>query len=210
MSLANFLTVLRVVLVPFFVWAFLMDTVEGNWAACAIFIAAAVTDYFDGFFARRYHQVSNFGKIFDPLADKILVASALILFGVYDLVPDWMVFVILIREAVVTAIRFEALNQGRALAAEKSGKLKTVLQLTAVIATLILVALRSTVPSEAEWEQFILLFPPLKTALQAFMDYGPYVLTLLATLASIASGADFLWKNREFLGERHPRETPTR
>ena len=130
MNLPNKLTILRVIMVPFFIWAFLK---EEYLIATLIFCLASVTDALDGQIARKRNLVTNFGKIMDPLADKILVYSALCLFLQIDIIKGWMLIVILAREFIVAGMRTVAASEGRVLAAGMSGKIKTVLQMVGVI-----------------------------------------------------------------------------
>lgn len=130
MNLPNKLTIARMIAVPFFIIAFLLGMYP---VALVIFCAASVTDYFDGKIARSQNLVTNFGKIMDPLADKILVYSALCLFIETDSIDAWMLIVILAREFIVAGMRTVAASEGRVLAAGMSGKIKTVLQMIAVI-----------------------------------------------------------------------------
>ena len=130
MNLPNKLTMGRMIAVPFFIAAYLL-----GWhiAALALFCAASITDALDGHIARKRGLVTNFGKIMDPLADKILVYSALCLFIESGLISAWMLIIILAREFVVAGMRTVAASEGRVLAAGMSGKIKTVLQMAAVI-----------------------------------------------------------------------------
>ena len=135
MNLPNKLTILRVLMIPFFVLFMLWDITGAadKWIAAVIFIVASLTDMLDGKIARARGLVTNFGKIMDPLADKILVYSALCLFIETDSIEAWMLIIILAREFVVAGMRTVAASEGRVLAAGMSGKIKTVLQMIAVI-----------------------------------------------------------------------------
>ena len=130
MNLPNKLTVARVIAVPFFIAAFMMKYYT---IALIIFCLASLTDMLDGKIARARGLVTNFGKIMDPLADKILVYSALCLFIEDKIIAGWMLIIILCREFVVAGMRTVAAAEGRVLAAGMSGKIKTVLQMFAVI-----------------------------------------------------------------------------
>lgn len=134
MNLPNKLTLARIIMVPFFIAAFILKYYP---AALVLFCAASVTDYFDGKIARERNLVTNFGKIMDPLADKILVYSALCLFIESGLIKAWMLILILAREFIIAGMRTVAASEGRVLAAGMSGKIKTVLQMFAVIAYLL-------------------------------------------------------------------------
>ena len=129
MNLPNKLTIARVVVVPIFILLFLFNF---HLIAFVVFILAALTDLIDGQIARKYNLVSNFGKIMDPLADKILVYSAFCLMVENGLIPGWMLIVILTREFIVAGMRTVAASEGLVVAAGMSGKIKTVLQMVAV------------------------------------------------------------------------------
>ncbi|AEE45694.1 CDP-diacylglycerol--glycerol-3-phosphate 3-phosphatidyltransferase [Cellulomonas fimi] len=133
-NLANALTVVRILLVPFFAWALLADgghTVTGRLVATGIFVLAAVTDRLDGWLARRSGQITDLGKLLDPIADKLLVGSALVLLSALGDLPWWVTLVILVRELGITAMRFFLLRYV-VLPASRGGKLKTVLQSVAI------------------------------------------------------------------------------
>lgn len=134
MNLPNKLTVARVIAVPFFIASYMM-----NWylVAFVLFILASLTDLLDGKIARARNLVTNFGKIMDPLADKILVYSALCLFVENGTIPGWTLIIILAREFVVAGMRTVAASDGIVIAAGMSGKIKTVLQMVAVIVLII-------------------------------------------------------------------------
>ena len=134
MNLPNKLTVARVIAVPFFVAAYMLGTMTVScfWIALVIFIVASFTDMLDGKIARKRNLVTNFGKIMDPLADKILVYSALCLMVADGTVPGWMFIVILAREFAVSGMRTVAASEGIVVAAGMTGKIKTVLQMVAI------------------------------------------------------------------------------
>lgn len=138
MNLPNKLTVLRVIAVPFFVVLMLVpfggQPCEGwcKWTALGVFIAAALTDLVDGKLARKYQLVTNFGKFMDPLADKLLVCSALICLVDLKRIPSWVVIVIIAREFVISGIRLIAADDNVVIAASKWGKVKTVFQMIMV------------------------------------------------------------------------------
>lgn len=132
MNLPNKITMLRVIMIPFLAFFMLTDMVEGSkYIAVAIFIIASLTDTLDGFIARKYNLVSNFGKFMDPLADKLLVSTALICFvSVPDNpMPVWGVIIIISREFIISGFRLVAANEGIVLAASWLGKIKTTVQM---------------------------------------------------------------------------------
>ncbi len=136
MNLPNKLTIVRVCLIPFFVAALLFD--HGNnytmrIVANVLFIIASLTDLFDGKIARKYNMVTNFGKFMDPLADKLLVCSALICLIELGQLPAWVVIVIISREFIISGFRLVAADNGVVIAASYWGKFKTTFQMIAVI-----------------------------------------------------------------------------
>ena len=133
MNLPNKLTIFRVILIPFFIIALLVPGIPaGNWIALAIFIVASLTDLLDGKIARKYNLVTNFGKFMDPLADKLLVCSALICLVELSRIPSWMVVIIIAREFTISGFRLIAADNGVVIAASYWGKFKTTFQMIAV------------------------------------------------------------------------------
>lgn len=133
MNIPNQLTTLRVILIPVFMFFFTSDMAHANVIACAVFIIASLTDFLDGHLARKWHLVTNFGKIMDPFADKLLVLTALIYLAISGIIPGWPVIIIIGRELLVTSLRALAADNGIILAARKLGKYKTVSQMLAII-----------------------------------------------------------------------------
>lgn len=138
MNLPNKLTVLRMILVPFFVLALLWPFPHHFLVALALFGVASYTDHLDGMLARKNNQITDFGKFMDPLADKILVISALVCFVSLDLCDVWLVLLIIAREFMVTSIRLVAAGKGSVIAANNWGKVKTVSQIVAICVILLL------------------------------------------------------------------------
>lgn len=125
MTTANKLTILRVALIPVFLIVLYTGFGGSGYVALGIFIVACLTDFADGYIARHYHQVTNFGKFMDPLADKMLVMSAMCYFVECGQMPGWALAVVLLREFAVSGMRLVAVEQGRVIAAAWSGKIKT-------------------------------------------------------------------------------------
>lgn len=133
MNLPNKLTIFRVILIPFFIVFLLVPiTAYDKWIALAIFIIASLTDLLDGKIARKYNLVTNFGKFMDPLADKLLVCSALICLIELNKIPSWMVIIIIAREFIISGFRLVAADNGVVIAASYWGKFKTTFQMVAV------------------------------------------------------------------------------
>ncbi len=134
MNLPNKLTMFRVVLIPFFIVFLLVPVTPAydKWIALGIFIIASLTDLLDGKIARKYNLVTNFGKFMDPLADKLLVCSALICLIELNKIPSWMVIIIIAREFIISGFRLVASDNGVVIAASYWGKFKTTFQMAAV------------------------------------------------------------------------------
>ena len=136
MNLPNKLTVLRVIMIPFFVFFLLLENgANPTWRylSAAIFIVASFTDLLDGKIARKYNLVTNFGKFMDPLADKLLVCSALICLIQLEQLPSWIVIIIISREFIISGFRLVASDNGVVIAASYWGQFKTVFQMISVI-----------------------------------------------------------------------------
>ena len=122
MTTATKITLARVALIPVFMVLMLLGY---DWIGLAVFVVASVTDYLDGYIARNYNQVSNFGKFLDPLADKLLVVAAMLIFVEWGRMPSWAVMIVLAREFAVSGLRMVAATSGKIMAAGWSGKVKT-------------------------------------------------------------------------------------
>ncbi len=159
MNLPNKLTLLRVVMIPFFVAALLFDGGQNmtlRYAAAAIFIAASLTDLLDGKIARKYNLVTNFGKFMDPLADKLLVCSALICMVELAELPAWMVIVIISREFIISGFRLVASDNGIVIAASYWGKFKTTFQMIAIVLLILKIPALFLVTNICVWIALIL------------------------------------------------------
>lgn len=133
MNLPNKLTILRVLMVPVFLVILMIPGIPaGNWIALAVFIAASITDLFDGKIARKYNLITDFGKFMDPLADKLLVCSAMIALIELDRIPAWVVIVIIAREFIISGFRLVASDNGVVIAASWWGKIKTTVQMVMI------------------------------------------------------------------------------
>lgn len=145
MNLANKITISRIIATPVFLFLlvpgwfgqFLGLDQWGRYAAAVVFLIAAVTDLVDGNIARKYNMITELGKFLDPIADKLLVTSALIAFVMTDNLSVWIVFIIIARDFIIQGLRIVAVGQGVVIAADKWGKIKTVIQIIAIIAILI-------------------------------------------------------------------------
>ena len=153
MNLPNKLTILRVLMIPFFVFFLLTDYVgeAGNWIALAIFISASLTALIDGKIARKYNLVTNFGKFMDPLADKLLVCSALICLIELDRLSAVVVTIIIAREFIISGFRLVASDKGVVIAASYWGKFKTTFQMVMVCLLLANIEMISLLTTVVTW-----------------------------------------------------------
>ena len=136
-NIPNILTLLRIAAIPLLAVLLLSPSREAGFWAAALFAVASITDWLDGYLARRMGVVTVFGKFLDPIADKLIVMAALIMILPYDRVPAWMVLVILGREIIITGLRGIASTEGIVISASNLGKFKTIFQLVAIIALLL-------------------------------------------------------------------------
>ncbi|WP_300410545.1 CDP-diacylglycerol--glycerol-3-phosphate 3-phosphatidyltransferase [Lagierella sp.] len=174
MNIANKLTTLRLILIPIFVGAAMHFTLESPIPGI-IFVVAAITDFFDGYLARSRNLVTTFGKFIDPLADKMLVAAALIMFVEQGIFPAWTVCIVIAREFLITGFRIIAASEGVTIAASKWGKSKTVSQFIAIVLVLF-----STILDFIPWNLINVIY------------YVSVILTMI-------SGFDYIAKNKEVL-----------
>ena len=179
MNLPNKLTIMRVILIPFFVFFLLSPyfPAYGNYIAVAIFIVASLTDMLDGKIARKYNLVTNFGKFMDPLADKLLVCSAMICLIELDRLAAWIVIVIIAREFIISGFRLVASDNGVVIAASYWGKFKTTFQMLMVIVLI------------------------LDIQMPFFQILGT-VLTSVALILTVVSLIDYIVKNKDVLKDQ--------
>ena len=189
MNLPNRLTILRLILTLPFVAALSLQFPGAKFLALVLFIASSVTDYADGYIARRFKLITDFGKLMDPLVDKIMTMSAFICLVALGSVPAWAVIVIVSREFLITGLRLIAAVRGKVLAAERLGKLKTVGQIVTILYCLIVVAII---------EQFgDMLKPPTLTLLNLL----GLTLVLLTVGLTLWSGISYFAKNWDLVSE---------
>ena len=185
MNLPNKLTIFRTILIPFFLVALMVPEIPGGkWIAVGIFIVASLTDFLDGKIARKYNLVTDFGKFMDPLADKLLVCSAMIALISLDRIPAWVVIVIIAREFIISGFRLVASDNGIVIAASYWGKIKTTVQMLMVI--LLILNLGETIPSAAIGFRVA----------EQILIYAALILTVVSLL-------DYLIKNRSVLAEKN-------
>ena len=173
MTTANKLTLLRMALIPVFLG--LLYTGHGDWAL-GVFIAASLTDLLDGYIARHYDQITDFGKFMDPLADKVLVMAAMCWFVEIGRLPGWALAVVLLREFAVSGMRLVAVEQGRVIAAGWSGKVKTAATMVCLIAMLAL-------PAPQPWD--------------SAPDFVAQISSAVIVGTTLYSGVEYFIKNRD-------------
>lgn len=177
MTTANKLTILRILLIPIFIYYIYSNSDMGKVIAMFVFIAASVTDFLDGYIARKYNQVTNFGKVFDPIADKILVLSALIPLVEFGILAAWVVIIFLAREFIVGGFRnVVAAMGGKIISASIIGKLKTISQIVLICILIV----------RDIWFSFI-AFP------------FEYIFIAIAIVLSLWSMADYLYNGSKEL-----------
>lgn len=186
--LPNILTSFRFVLTVGFIFCLMQSGVAPIAAATVFFLMAVISDFYDGYFAKKFHLTSNFGKIMDPIADKFLILSAFFMLLVKGLVPLWMFYVIFIRELLVTGTRLAAIRKGAFIAAEQAGKLKTALQMTVVIFLLAFLMVQ---------EKGITL--SWQARMEGLLGRVNAVLLFFAVGLTLFSGLTYLWNNRNIL-----------
>ena len=172
MNTANKLTILRVVMIPAFLLVLYLDVPYANYWALAIFAAASITDTLDGYIARHYNQITDFGKFMDPLADKCLVFAAMLWFVEVGQMPAWALLIVAVREFGVSGLRMVAADKGRVIAAGWSGKVKTAATMVCII---------------------LMLLP-----LPEIVDQ---ICTAVIVLTTIYSGVEYFMKNADILAE---------
>jgi CDP-diacylglycerol--glycerol-3-phosphate 3-phosphatidyltransferase len=175
MNIANQLTILRIILIPFFIYFLLAGQLA---IAFIFFLLASFTDFLDGYLARKYHLITNFGKFMDPLADKLLITSALICFVELGMLNSWVVILIISREFIVSIFRAIAAAEGIVIAASWWGKAKTISQMIMVI-----ILLLNNYP-----------FSLLNLSVDQISIY-------VATILTVVSGYDYIVKNKQVLKE---------
>lgn len=219
-NLPNILTMLRVVSVPFFIYLLVQPDSNSRWFAFALFAVASITDLVDGYLARKFRQETELGKFLDPLADKALVLGAFMTFLLMSSqIQIWMVFCIIGRDFLITAMRYLAVKQGASLRTSVFGKVKTVFQMFAICTILISFLFISykerdvinqmydqvATTGTGTWELALQnLFDFIKGSSKksiAFQlaSFGPYYLMLFTTCITIVSGMRYLYSNYQLL-----------
>jgi len=187
-NIPNVLTIFRILLTPLFILCLFYNYPYAKLWALIIFIVASITDAFDGYYARKYNQVTRHGKFLDPLADKILVSSAFISFALLDLIPFWMVSLIIFRDLFVTGLRMAMESQGFTMITSKIAKVKTAIQISVIIFILLYLGVQ------------IYSYDWLRIAIQFIVEQRIiYYFTFLATIFTVWTGISYLYKNRSMI-----------
>ena len=188
MNIANQLTISRIILTFVFMAFLFSGGVAAKVMALVAFLIASLTDFLDGFIAKRHNMTSDFGKLMDPIADKILVLAAFLAFVEMKLIPAWMILVIVLREVTVTGLRIAALGQHKVIAADDGGKHKMVSQILSIFMILLFIIFR-----EAGMKIFEFWTP------EAERIYRDAIFLLMSVTVSLTviSGASYLLKNKE-------------
>jgi CDP-diacylglycerol--glycerol-3-phosphate 3-phosphatidyltransferase len=148
-----------------------------------------LTDFYDGYIARKENLVTNFGKIMDPIADKLLVLGAFLAFVQLQVVAAWMVVLIISREILITSLRLFAITKGRFLAAERGGKHKTVSQMVAIFLILTYLIFKETMIQFSTWTD----------SLEFWCELGIFILMLITVILTLISGLSYLWRNKKLV-----------
>lgn len=194
MNIANRLTVARIILTFVFMF-FLSFPFTGAlvlWSkaiSLLIFVLAALTDFFDGLIAKQRNMITDFGKLMDPIADKILVIAAFAAFVQIQIIDAWMFVIIISREIIITSLRLFALNKGKVLSATRSGKHKTLSQMLVIFLILSFIVFKEAALTFFTWDP----------GWEQFFRQGIYVLMLLTVALTLYSGLSYLWDNRKII-----------
>lgn len=189
MNIANKLTISRIILTFVFMFFLFVRGPLAKSIALVIFILAALSDFFDGRLAQKRNMVTDFGKLMDPIADKILVLAAFAVFVQMQLVSAWMFVIIIAREILITSLRLFALNKGKVLSASRAGKHKTVSQMSVIFLILCFIVLKETMLAFFTWSP----------GWEKFFRQGIYFLMLLTVGLTLYSGLSYLWENRKII-----------
>ncbi len=180
----------------------IVDNVWMRFFALVIFIAASLTDLFDGYLARKYGEVTDFGRFLDPLADKFLITAAFVCFvGMRELhVPAWMVVLIIGREFMITGLRTLAASKGIVIAADRAGKFKTTSQITAVIIILVILCTNSLLEHNYNLTPALLTeMPGSPSVFGSVLSWSSYWIVFITTILTLVSGLSYLYKHRQLL-----------
>lgn len=189
MNLPNKLTISRIFLTVFFIIFIRQEMLFSVVLATVFFILAAITDYYDGYIARKYSIETDLGRLLDPIADKILILSAFLVFLRMGIVEDWMVIIILGREVFVTGLRFFALRKKIVLSAGPAGKHKTVSQIVTIFIILGFIIFRKSLMTFSHWSPEV----------EVLWRFGINISMIISVGLSLISGIGYVWGNRKII-----------
>jgi len=198
MVLPNQLTTLRIILTPIFFFLFISDDPLLKQIALIIYFIAAITDWYDGWLARKFNYITNWGKFMDPLADKFLTSAAFIAFVILGFVPLWMVIIIIVRDFYVTGLRIYADIQNKAFTTSKLAKVKTFTQMIFVFYLLIVITLKTIQPLAANYNHLLNMLTD---------HYFVYYTMLIITLFTFYTGITYTRNNLTLIKELFSFET---
>lgn len=181
MNMPNKLTLLRVCMIPVFMIFALIETGFTQFIAVVLFLAACITDYLDGYIARSCNLVTDFGKFMDPIADKLLVMSAMVILVAQNRMPAWVCVVMLAREFIISGFRLVAAGKGTVIAAGMTGKIKTVTQMVAIV--------------------MLFLFSNASGGGSGLMYFLSNVVLYVSAIMSIVSCVEYVWNNRSVIAD---------
>ena len=190
MNLPNKLTISRIILTFIFMFFLFSSWWLGKYLALLVFTIACLTDYYDGRIAKQRNMITNFGRLADPIADKILVLAAFLAFVELKILAAWMVVLIILREFIITGVRLLAASRGKVLPAQKEGKHKTVSQMTAIFSILVFLAFRETLSR---------FFGLWNISFEFMFRRAIFILMLITVGLTLSSGLLYLWRNRGML-----------
>lgn len=196
LTLPNQLTILRILLTPVFAILLLSDSSLNRQISLIIFVVAAITDWYDGWIARKFGYISRWGKFLDPLADKILSSVALLAYVALGLVDAWMVWIVIVRDFLITGLRSYAEYKDQPIITSKTAQAKTFGQFVVIYYILILYVARSVPMVYSEWGNTI------DTLMHPQVLFG---MMLVVTLSTVGTGIAYLFDNRKFLKELYVR-----
>lgn len=190
MNLPNKLSVSRIILTFIFMFFLFSSGLLAKYMAFIVFTLAALTDFYDGRIARKMNIVTDFGKLIDPIADKILVLAAFLAFVEMKIIPAWTVVLIIARELIITSLRLLAISKKTYLAAAIGGKHKTLFQIIVIFIILIFLIVKETA---------VKFFTFWNSGVEYWARWGILILMLITVTLTLVSGVTYLWKNRNLI-----------
>ncbi|MBN1405082.1 MAG: CDP-diacylglycerol--glycerol-3-phosphate 3-phosphatidyltransferase [Candidatus Omnitrophica bacterium] len=188
MNLANKLTLSRIALTFIFMWFLFLHWPYAKLCALFIFLLASITDYYDGKIAKKYGIITDFGKLMDPIADKILVLAAFLAFVELKILPAWMVMIVILRELVITGMRLTLLSKKKVVAASRAGKHKTVSQMASIFVILVYLAIKQLAGAAFKFSWWT-------ETLDYNIQIAIYIMMFVTVVLTLTSGLSYLKEN---------------